>query len=234
MNKVFILLFLVCLSGWIIFRISKNTESFVQLRSKTIAIAETDSFSLKKGDILVRPNWEWLPATCAIENGRMFGHVAVVMNDVAGKSVNEVLSKTMVIEAAVFDQRNRKFIFNPSDQIREIPASISFGPRFKGIRYRLRMNLTAKHKEALTVFLKNQLYGNYSVFSFKKFAHSDSERKIKLNEMKGIGWHCASMAWQAFYLSTGLDIDENKGLFIYPADIIASKYFDLNEGRLKF
>jgi hypothetical protein len=234
MKKSLFLIFVVLLTGWIIFRSTANKASFQRVNSKTAAISETDTFSLKKGDLLVRPNWEWLPGSCPVPNGRMLGHLAVVQNDVSGNSVQDVLSRAMVIEAILFDQRTRKFIFNNSNQVREIEASISFGPRFKGVRYRLRMPLTEKQRDDLLVFLKNQIGGRYSIFSTKKTMNSDSEKIAALHTMKRQSWHCATISWQAYHLATGADIDENQGMIIYPADIIASKLFDGRNQRVKF
>ena len=52
--------------------------------------------------------------------------------------------------------------------------------------------------------------------------------------MKNLDWHCATLVWQAYYLATGLDIDANDGLFIYPSDIIASPVFDNPDGIVRF
>lgn len=228
MKKVFLLLFFACFLGWFYFSASKKIEG---PGIKTEELVDTVSFSLKKGDVLVRPNFDWLPGSYPINAGRMFGHVAIVTEDVSGKSVDEVLSKTSIIEAVVFDQKSRSFIFDRQGQVRETKAIISFGTRFKGIRYRLRMSLTDQQTVDLLQFLKNQLDGGYSVFTVKKFVNPDPEKAIAL---KNLNWHCASIAWQAFYQATGVDIDENEGFVVYPADIIASKYFDLPGGRVRF
>lgn len=222
------MLVFACFLGWFYLSSSNNIEGF---GIRTEEFVDTVLFSLKKGDVLVRPNFDWLPGSYPIDAGRMFGHVAIVTEDVSGKSVDEVLSKTSIIEAVVFDQKTRSFIFDKKEQVRETKAIISFGTRFKGIRYRLRMSLTDQQAEDLLQFIKNQLDGGYSVFSVKKFANPDPEKKVAL---RNLNWHCASIAWQAFYQAIGVDIDENKGFVVYPADIIASKYFDLPGGRIRF
>jgi len=228
MKKVVLILVFACFLGWFYFSSSNNIKGS---GIKTDEFVDTIPFSLKKGDILVRPNFNLLPGSYPINAGRMFGHAAIVIADVSGKSVDEVLAKASIIEAVVFDQKTRSFIFDKKEQVRETKAIISFGSRFKGIRYRLRMNLTDQQTEDLIQFLKNQLDGGYSIFTVKKFVYSDSEKKVAL---RNLNWHCASIVWQAFYQATGVDVDENEGFVVYPADIIASKYFDLSGGRTRF
>jgi hypothetical protein len=228
MKKVFLILGFACFLGWFYFSSSNNIEGS---ELKTEELIDTVTFSLKRGDILIRPNFYWLPGSYQINAGRMFGHAAIVTEDVSGKSVDVVLAKASIIEAVVFDQKTRSFIFDKKEQVRETKAIISFGSRFKGIRYRLRMNLTDQQTADLIQFLKNQLDGGYSIFTVKKFVDSDSEKKVAL---RNLNWHCASIVWQAFYQAAGVDIDENEGFVVYPADIIASKYFDLSGGRTRF
>lgn len=228
MKKVFLILVFAGFLGWFYFSSSNNIEVS---GLKTEELIDTVMFSLKKGDVLVRPNFDWLPGSYQINAGRMFGHAAIVTEDVSGKSVDEVLAKASIIEAVVFDQKTRSFIFDKKEQVRETKAIISFGSRFKGIRYRLRINLTDQQTEDLLQFLKNQLDGRYSVFTVKKFVDPNSEKQIT---RRNSNWHCASIVWQAFYQAKGVDIDENKGFVVYPSDIIASKYFDLPGGRTRF
>lgn len=228
MKKVSLLLIVACFIGWYCFRVSRNVGNS---DLKTEILTDTVPFSLKKGDILVRPNWRWLPGSYPVDAGRILGHVAIVTEDVTGKSIDESLAKASVIEAVVFDQKTRSFIFDKKEQVRETKAIISFGSRFKGIRYRLRMNLTDQQTAVLLQFLKNQLDGGYSIFTIKKIVDANSGKNKTL---KNLSWHCANLAWQAYYQSTGLDIDENKGLVVFPADIIGSKYFDLPGGRIRF
>jgi hypothetical protein len=200
----------------------------------TVFLPDTAAIELRRGDILVRPNNGKLPGTCSIKNGRRYGHVAFVIKGASGGSVNEALAKATVIEALFFDQQTRKFQFARKDQIREASAITSFGKRFKGIRYRLRMDLTDSQIENMTRFLTNQLDGGYNLLSAKRKFESEARRESEMTNMSNSNWHCATLVWEAFYLSAGIDIDANGGLFIYPADIIASSYFDIDGGRVCF
>jgi hypothetical protein len=175
-----------------------------------------------------------MPGSCSIRNGRRYGHAALVTEDATGKTIGEALSKASVVEALFFDQGTREFQFNKEDQIRERKAIISFGERFKGIRYRLRMDLTDRQTEKIIQFVRDQQDGGYNIFSVKRKFKLPSERESALKSMKNSDWHCATIIWEAFYLTANIDIDANGGLFIYPADLIASKYFDLPGGRICF
>jgi hypothetical protein len=83
-------------------------------------------------------------------------------------------------------------------------------------------------------FLRNQLDGGYNILSAKKKFETVSERNLALVNTKNLSWHCATLIWETFYLVTGTDLDQNGGVIIYPADIIASKYFDSADGRVCF
>jgi len=233
-KNLILAIFFTSLLGWYFMPVTKSTVSLKTEEILTEVIPETSTFSLKKGDILVRPNWGGLPGSFEIIGGRKYGHVAIVTEDATGKTVDEVLEKASVVEALFFDQATRKFQFSKEKQIRETSASVSFGTRFKGIRYRLRTNLTEERTNKMVRFLRNQLKGGYNIVSLKKRYESDSEKDTVLQSLKDKRWHCATLTWEAFYLVSGIDIDANGGILIYPSDIIASKHFDLPDGRLRF
>ncbi len=190
-------------------------------------LTENDSFELKEGDILVRPNWSWLPGSCPVAEGRKYGHVALVTKGAKGNSISEALENATVVEALFFDQATKEFQFKKENQIRQGKAIVSFGKKFTGIRYRLRIPLAPNQVTIMKNFAESQLDGGYNIFSVKK--------KQKQNKkMENLDWHCATMVWQAYFLATGLDIDANDGLFIYPSDIIASPVFDNPGGIVRF
>ena len=233
-KKTVRILFFVCLLICICIFASSSIENSGGRNIHAILLAEEDSVTLRRGDILVRPNWGWLPGSCSVENGRKYGHVAFVTQGAAGKTMDEALEKASVIEALFFDQATRKFQFQKKDQIREGKASISFGRKFKGIRYRLRMNLSKVQKEGMITFLRNQLDGGYNILSVKKKFKTEEEKAMMLQNLKNENWHCATLVWDAYYLSAGVDIESNEGYLVYPSDLIASKYFDLPGGRIRF
>jgi hypothetical protein len=190
-------------------------------------VPENTFFELKKGDILLRPNSDNLPGSIAIPYGRMYGHAAIVTEGAKGQTISEVLENTKVIEALFFDQATRKLQWSKEDQIREEKAIVSFGNRFKGIRFRLRIDITGEQADDIIQFAKNQLNGGYDILSLKRKEHSSGE-------IKNEDWHCATLVWEAYYLTLGLDLDANGGIFIYPSDIIANQVFNHTEGRIRF
>jgi hypothetical protein len=233
-KKLCLALLFTAIIGCFFFTLPKKVNSFGKSDFCIKLIPDTSGITLRKGDILIRPNWGWLPGSCSIPNGRKYGHVAMVTENATGATIGEALSKASVIEALFFDQGTRTFQFDREDQIREGKAAISFGERFKGIRYLLRMNCTDDQTEKMIQFLRNQLDRGYNILSFKKHFDLPSDREAALKFMKNRDWHCATLIWEAFYLAANVDIDSNGGIFIYPADIIASKYFDSPGGRICF
>lgn len=210
---------------------SKDSDNFT---SQVKLEPENQPFTLKKGDILVRPNWSGFPGSIKVAEGRKFGHVAVVVEGCEGKSIDNALSNAMVIEALLFDQATRRYLFfKPENQIRESKAIVSFGNRFRGIRYRLRVNLTDEQINDIIQFLKNQTDCSYNLFSQKQFVVPEL-RKNTVSKRGEINWHCATLAWEAFYLATGTDIDANIGFMVYPSDLIASEVFNQPDARVRF
>jgi hypothetical protein len=230
MRKFLLLMFIcVVLTGlYIKFKAKKE-----YLAIQTITLTDSTAFTLKRGDIIARPNRGDLPGACNILNGRRYGHAAIVIKGASGKNVEEALSGSVVIEALFFDQGTHKFQFNKKDQIREAPAKTSFGSKFKGIRYILRRDLPEKQIEEMIRFAENQLDEGYNILSLKKKYNNGRTTNASLAGIRS-GWHCATLIWEAFYLSSGLDLDANGGLLVYPSDIIASKMFDSPGQRFCF
>ena len=160
--------------------------------------------------------------------------MAIVTQGASGKTIDEALEKATVIEALFFDQATRSFQFEKKDQIREAKASISFGRKFKGIRYRLHTSLSPEQTDKMISFLRNQLDGGYDILSLKHEIEGSNRKEVALSAIKNRDWHCATLVWEAFYLSAGIDLDANQGRLIYPSDIIACKQFDLPGGRIRF
>jgi hypothetical protein len=189
-------------------------------------------FDLKRGDILVRPNMKWLPGSIPIPGGRKYGHVAVVIEGSAGPSAEEALKKARVVEALFYDQKTKRFLIKGEDQIREESAWISFGSKFKGIRYRLRIPLTEKQSENICFFLRSQLGAHYNILSLKHSTEKIGQSILTSANRKT--WQCATLTWVSFFNATGLDIDGNGGVLIFPSDIIGSQVFDKDRNRICF
>lgn len=225
-SKLFIL---ILISGFVLLyslKPNKNNLSETILQGDE-PLPENTCFELKKGDLLVRPNSDYLPGSVEIPYGRMYGHVAIVTEGATGNTISETLEKTKVVEALFFDQATRQLQWSTKNQIREEKAIVSFGKRFTGIRFRLRANITVEQADEMVWFVRNQLDGGYNILSLKK---KDKNASDMINE----DWHCATLVWQAYYLFSRTDIDSNGGIFIYPSDIIANSLFNNPEGRIRF
>jgi hypothetical protein len=189
-------------------------------------------FEFKSGDILVRPNMSWLPGSIPIPGGRKYGHVAVIVEGSVGSTAEEALKKAIVVEALFFDQKTKSFLLKGEDQIREESAWVSFGSKFKGIRYRLRVSLTEKQSENICILLRSQLNARYNILSLKRSKEKNNKSIFTSANRKT--WQCATLTWESFFISTGLDIDGNGGVLIFPSDIIGSQIFDQNNNRICF
>lgn len=191
-------------------------------------------FTLQPGDILARPNLNWLPGSSKVSSGRKFGHAAIVVQGATGKSPDEAMQKALVVEAFVFDQATRRFVFNREKQVRLAPARISFGNRFSGIRYRLRMPLDLQQQEMIAIFLNAQIGKcRYKIFSNTRTCAGEKGGVDSL-PAENCGWNCATLIRYSFCRATGLNIDANRGTIVYPNDIINSPLFNSSEGRLRF
>jgi hypothetical protein len=167
--------------------------------------------------------------------GRNFGHVVIVVEGASEQTWEKTLEKSTVIEAVIFDQKSRSFLFDYQDQVRTTGANVSFGERFRGIRYRLRMPLTTQEQDFLVKALRYEISkSRYGLLANKTpviYSPCGSETIPPLIAVKR---NCATLAWAAYIYVTGQDIDSNKGKIIFPNDIISSHLFDGMNGRIRF
>lgn len=221
-TKYLIVLIIVFFTGILGFIILSKKE--VLPSYEFLAFVKTgDTFTLEKGDLIVRPNINYLPGASRVESGRMFGHMAIVVEGSEGKTIDEALTKAIVIEVFAFDQPTRTFVFDSKRQVRKVSAIVPFGKRFAGIRYRLRTKLTNDQKEKISQFLEQRISKHkYNIFSFKS------------GKFDNKSLNCATLCWFAFKYTVGIDIDANKGILVYPSDCIRSEYFNGSMGRVRF
>lgn len=187
-------------------------------------------FEFRKGDILARPN-KYLPLSLSVPGGRRYGHVAVVVEAGKGNTVEEALKKTIVVEALFYDQKTRSFLFDKEEQVRLENAWVSFGEKYNGNRYRLRINLTNSQADEIADFMMAQLNARYNIFSLKNGVGFAFSKRKPSNRSS---WHCATLTWKSFEQITGIDLDGNKGLLIFPSDIIGSGHFNGPDQRVRF
>jgi hypothetical protein len=233
-KRLLMLISIIGIVSVVVWGISKKPDQMPPCEFiRTVKSGEV--FTFEKGDILIRSNINYLPGTSEAPSGRKFGHAAIVVQRGEGKSIDEALSKAIVVEGIIYDQASRSFEFDSKKQVRKTTAKISFGNRFAGIRYRLRTKLTNEQKETMRQFLEYQLAKHrYDLFSTKDTELALSISKSMYNLLDGKKWNCTTLCWFAFMNATSLDIDSNKGLLVYPNDIIRCKYFDGDNGRIRF
>jgi hypothetical protein len=200
---------------------------------------------LRKGDIIVKPNLNILPGTSFVEGGWGYGHAAIVTEGAENMSPDSLLANCRIFEShARFVHRIHQLREVPGHIISDDPAinNTSFGPRFAGNRYRLRLNVPESQIDSIIAFMRSQK-GSYSSWNAMKRFPDTPEVKVLVSEGKRANWadnthwYCSHLIWQSVYYVTGIDLDPNGGYFVYPSDLIASPYFDNKpefEGRVRF
>lgn len=186
------------------------------------------SIEFKRGDILVRPNSNWLPGTSYVPDGSGFGHAVIVLKGSSGYDPEKVLAETEIMESHSRD-------VPPEFQIRTIKgfkedadinyANISFGNQYKGIRYRLRAELPEEQIEKVIEYIINQ-DPDKSSWRAKKNTSNVPEQKHY--------WYCSLLIYQAFKDVLDIDLDTNDGFTVFPNDLIVNPMFDHETGRMIF
>ncbi len=196
---------------------------------------------LKRGDILVKPNLNFLPGTAAVPDGISFGHAAIVTEGYRHNNLDTLLSHAKIIESVALN-------IHPAFQIREISVvsnhpmlehrSFSFGNQFAGKRYRLRLNLEKEQIDSIVQFALAQKGDLSSWNAMKSFPNETGKSdSTKGNWADNHLWYCSLLVWQAVYYSTSIDLDINKGFQVYPNDLIANPIFNNSPdftGRARF
>jgi hypothetical protein len=208
---------------------SPNTKSVVENQNW----CEEGITDLKPGDILVKPNINMLPGSSNKSNGWTFGHAAMVVKGYAHKNIDTLLANVTIIESIARDVPQ-------AYQVREIAGYVenknlalcctSFGPKFKGNRYRLRLNLSAGQIDSIIAFARDQKNKPSCWNAMKSFPDDvEPEGSTRKNWADNSQWYCSLLVWQSYYYVTGIDLDANGGYEVYPNDLIASKYFDIGD-----
>jgi hypothetical protein len=194
----------------------------------TLAVFFSNLTELKRCDILIKPNHNWMPGTTFIPGGSGFGHAVIVTADTYALSTDSLLRCTPVFEshsrdvASVYQVRTG-MAYEPGDDFRT--ASLAFEPKNAGYRYRLRMDMTEVQKDSILAFIIGKDAGLSSWRAIRRLEKSDSLSNDSILQDKQY-WYCTLLIWQAFYHVLGINIDANGGLVIYPNDVINSPVFD--------
>lgn len=192
------------------------------------AQTETAVFELKRGDILVRPNNNWLPGTEFVLKGNNFGHAVIVLKGASGTNIEEVLAKTEIFESNSRDvpdsfQLRKVAAFVPGTDLRY--SNDSFADKYSGKRYRLRPQLTVAQIDSVLNYISAQ---DDDVSSWR--ARKNTSNVIVDKHY----WYCSLLIYQAFKDVLNIDLDTNGGMVVFPNDLIAHPLFDGENGRLVF
>lgn len=201
---------------------------------------------LRPGDILVRPNLNFLPGSAFIPNGSGFGHAAIVTTYYRHENMDSLLANVQIIESIAKDVP-KEF------QIREVKAfnrskilsfnNVNFDNRYAGNRYRLRLDLPSHLIDSVIFFARQQKGDRSSWNAAKRFpGHPLADSLVAIGKRNDWAdnntWYCSLLVWQSFLKHTGIDLDPNGGYMVYPNDLIASPVFDRQDtsfaGRARF
>ncbi|MDP2236128.1 MAG: hypothetical protein Q8J88_06825 [Bacteroidales bacterium] len=201
---------------------------------------------LLPGDIIVKPNLNFLPGSAFVPNGSGFGHAALVIKGNSHNNIDSLLAGARIVESIAKD-------VPVAFQVREISAFIwdrnpsfsntNFGNKYKGRRYRLRLQLSQSAIDSIIDFALAQKGDLSSWNAAKRFPdHLFSDSLVQLGVRKNWAdnatWYCSLLVWQSVFFVTGIDLDPNGGYMVYPNDLIKSRYFDYEQsgdyGRQRF
>lgn len=197
---------------------SRDTE----MRQVEVTPVPINSMSeLKRGDLLIRPNHNWWPGTSIVPGGSNFGHAAIVVEGARDTNITTLLSKAVIFESQARDvpgdyQLRKVNAYRKGDDFRF--ANTNFSSFNQGHRYLIRPGLDEASIDSIISFVLRQDNGLSSWRALKNYNVS------RTNE--ATYWYCSQLIWQAYYDVLGVDIDPNKGLIVYPNDLIKSPYFE--------
>lgn len=184
----------------------------------------------KRGDIIIRPNVNFLPGSANIPNGANFGHAAIVTKGFKHSNIDTLLMNTIIIESMAANvpqafQVREGFALNYAEH--PIERCVSFSEKFEGNRYLLRSYLPEIQIDSIIAFALSQK-GDISNWSAtKRFKDGCNKTdSCKSNWADNNHWYCSLLVWQAYLYVTGIDFDVNGGYYIYPNDLLANPLFN--------
>ncbi len=218
---------------WVFFGCNNNAESplFSEEKASLNNFACVEAVSeFRKGDILVRPNANFLPGSSFVKNGFGFGHAVLVTQGFEHENTDSLLAGIVVVESMAakvhqdFQVREIKGFVEHSN-----PAfsNVSFHNKYKGNRYRLRLGLNEPQIDSIIAFALSQKGSRSCWNAMKRFPenYEDSEAG-KMNWADNHDWYCSLLVWQAVFYVTGIDLDVNGGYQVYPNDLVNHPLFD--------
>lgn len=215
---------------------SKSNRNKITTTERSIVFCIDSVSELKKGDILVKPNANILPGSSIIDDGFSFGHAVLVTKGFSHNNTDSLIRNITIIESMSTD------VPIPF-QVREIAGytenniaahnNTSFSEKYKGNRYRLRLNISESQIDSIIAFARNQ-QGDISSWNAMKSFPTD---KSTGNWADNSHWYCSLLIWQSVLYVTGFNLDINEGYMVYPNDLINHPIFDNTDthtGRARF
>jgi len=185
-------------------------------------------------DIIIRPNLAIFPGCFRLPGANNLGHAAIVIQDAQDSSEAVLLKKTVIFESQARDvpgeyQLRVTHPFVPGKDFRF--ANFNFSPDKQGRLYRLRMDLTTDQKDSIIAFLMSHADDLSDYRALKRYGPVPDSRHGRAQPGEQEYWYCSLLIWQAFYDVLGIDLDADKGMYVFPNDLVYSPYFDDGPGE---
>jgi hypothetical protein len=189
-------------------------------------LPDTHLTELQPCDIIVKPNLAIFPGMLRLPGGITWGHAAIVIKGAVDTNETELLRKVIVFESQARDVEGKYQLrltpaYMPGDDFSY--ASYNFSPEKLGHLYRLHFDLTRSQRDSIIAWILDKDDDLSSYRAYKRFT-------LDGTPMHDTGtteyWYCSLLIWQAFYDVLGIDLDADKGLYVFPNDLVYSPYFN--------
>lgn len=223
---VFVILIVCCLSC----RNNKNNDSDSLAWKANVPFAIDGLNETKRGDIIIRPNVNFLPGSACIPNGANFGHAAIVTKGFKHNNIDTLLMNTLIIESMAANvpqafQVREGYALNTAENL--IERCVSFSQKFEGNRYLVRPYLSESQVDSVVAFALNQKGDVSNWNAIKRFeGYVENADSNKVCWADNDHWYCSLLVWQSFLYVTGVDFDLNGGFYVYPNDLLLNPLFD--------
>ncbi|MBN2263102.1 MAG: hypothetical protein JW735_09320, partial [Prolixibacteraceae bacterium] len=137
---ILVMLLICCLSC----RNNKTNHSDSISSNADVPFAIEGLSETRRGDIIIRPNVNFLPGSANVPNGVNFGHAAIVTKGFKHSNIDTLLMNTLIIESMAANvpqafQVREGFALNNAEH--QIERCVSFSEKFAGNRYLVRSYL---------------------------------------------------------------------------------------------
>jgi hypothetical protein len=223
---------------------------------ENVPFARTESTitNFNAGDFIVRPNniLSYMVGSSPVPSGASgssWGHaVGVTQGLLSSTDPATLLANTWIMEAwgnevgtACQLRETRANVAGSSSSCTNNPIqNDNYWNKFTH-RFRLRANITSTQRNIIVSFMRQQDPDTYSYSASKRFRCNPPPPCFGAGCVApppqppicstsswadGNTWYCSLLVWQAYLFATGVDIDSNGGIFVFPNDVINSATFN--------